>query len=50
MLIVKTSAELGSASRSEMAFFDAMIILLNVILFAIPLIESFMEHVRGKHC
>ena len=45
MLVVKASAEAGTASRSDMDFLNFCIILLNVVLFAIPVLESFMEHV-----
>ena len=48
MLVVKASAEAGTASRSDMDLLNVCIILLNVVLFAIPVLETFMEQVCGK--
>ena len=48
MLVVQATAESGTASRSDMDFLNGVIILLNVVLFAIPIIESFMDNVCGK--
>jgi hypothetical protein len=48
MLVVKASAEAGTASRSDMDFLNFCIILINIVLFAIPVLESFMEHVSFR--
>jgi hypothetical protein len=43
MLIVKKYAEAQAVSKSEMNFFQDIIVLLNAVLFAIPLIEMFLR-------
>jgi hypothetical protein len=39
MLMVKKYAETQAVSKSEMNFFQEIIVLLNAVLFAVPLIE-----------
>jgi hypothetical protein len=45
MLMVKKYAETQAVSKSEMNFFQEIIVLLNAVLFAIPLIELFLRDV-----
>ena len=45
MLIVKQYAEAQAVSNSDMNFFQTIIVLLNAVLFAIPLIEMFLRDV-----
>jgi N-acetylneuraminic acid mutarotase len=45
MLIVKHYAETQAVSKSDMNFFETIIVLLNAVLFAIPLIEMFLRDV-----
>jgi hypothetical protein len=43
--MVKKYAETQAVSKSEMNFFQEIIVLLNAVLFAIPLIEMFLRDV-----
>jgi hypothetical protein len=43
MLMVKKYAETQAVPKSEMNFFQEIIVLLNAVLFAIPLIEMFLR-------
>jgi N-acetylneuraminic acid mutarotase len=45
MLMVKKYAETQAVPKSEMNFFQEVIVLLNAVLFAIPLIEMFLRDV-----
>jgi len=45
MLMVKKYAETQAVPKSEMNFFQEIIVLLNAVLFAIPLIEMFLRDV-----
>jgi hypothetical protein len=43
MLIVKSQAEVDAATRSDMDFLEWVIVILNGVIFAIPILYSFME-------
>ena len=43
MLIVKSQAEADAATRSDMDFLEWVIVILNGVIFAVPIIHSFME-------
>jgi hypothetical protein len=45
MFMVKKYAETQAVPKSEMIFFQEIIVLLNAVLFAIPLIEMFLRDV-----
>jgi hypothetical protein len=45
MIMVKKYAETQAVPKSEMNFFQEIIVLLNAVLFAIPLIEMFLRDV-----
>jgi hypothetical protein len=45
MLMVKKYAETQAVPKSEMNFFQEIIVLLNAVVFAIPLIEMFLRDV-----
>jgi hypothetical protein len=45
MLMVKKYAETQAVPKSEMNFFQEIIVLLNAVLFAIPFIEMFLRDV-----
>ena len=47
MLIVKSQAEADAATRSDMGFLQWIIILLNGVIFAIPIFHSFLEHISS---
>ena len=43
MLIVKSQAEVDAEPRSDMDFLEWVIVILNGVIFAIPILYSFME-------
>ena len=45
MLIVKSQAEADAATRSDMDFLEWVIVILNGVIFAIPILHSFVEDV-----
>jgi hypothetical protein len=45
MLMVKKYAETQAVPKSEMNFFQEIVVLLNAVLFAIPFIEMFLRDV-----
>ena len=45
MLIVKSQAEADAATRSDMDFLEWVIVILNGVIFAIPILYSFVENV-----
>jgi hypothetical protein len=48
MLIVKSQAEADAATRSDMGFLEWVIVILNGVIFTIPILYSFLEYVSSE--